>query len=743
MKQGASTKAAGWTATLGVCGTIAVAAILAIAFGHAPALPAPNVFAILVGSNIAVQFGSASIVLMYAYGSRRSAYLVVGAAYLLAGFMEIASYVASSSAALPVRVELSQLDATSQYAWLIWHVGFPASIAFAIVLLGRGEPARPPSRAGTAASLVAVVTGVSTFGIAAPLALRALGHALASAPLAVLRSDLSTPESVLAILALDALALAVLEWMKHSGLHTTRVLVIGLFAFLIDALIGLTSARYSIGWYAGAAFNLIASCAILVTFAYELAWRGAMDRAHANVSLERESERREEQERLVYLAFHDELTGLNNRAHWQDVLRTRIAAAESGQERASFSVLFIDLDRFKDVNDAAGHAHGDAILVETASRLRLAVRANDAVGRLGGDEFAILCEGLEAQYVAERIRELFRVPFVVRDRSYDLSATIGIANYPDDGTSVEDLLKNADQALYYAKRRGGDAFVRFDSLMAEERRKRHVIREALASAIANEEFQLYYQPIYDLRTCKCESLEALIRWNSATLGHVPPSVFIPVAEETDLMRDIGRWGIDAAIKQLNRWNTNWAAPMPTRIAVNVSVRQLRDPAFLIALETSLQRYDVDPQQLELEVTESAAMADTDACIELLRQCRSLGVRVTLDDFGTHYSSLTYLQRLPVDTIKIDRSFVSGLPSDQGDAAIVRGVINLGHDLKRTIVAEGIEKQEQLDWLRRAGCDYVQGFFLARPMSEIAIVRCVIQEFWRRSVGDDQPAFQMN
>ena len=293
-------------------------------------------------------------------------------------------------------------------------------------------------------------------------------------------------------------------------------------------------------------------------------------------------------------------------------------------------------------------------------------------------------------------------------------------------------MRNADQALYHGKRNGGDSFHRYDALMSEDRRGKRVMREALWSALPKREFTMFYQPIFDFKTLECESVEALIRWQSDTLGSVSPTVFIPIAEETELMREIGRWTLESAISQAGMWHLHRASRMPARIAVNVSVRQLRDPHFFDHFAGLLARHDVDARRVELEITESAAMADTEAAIDLLARCRALGARVTLDDFGTHFSSLTYLQRLPIDAIKIDRSFVAGLPFEDGDAAIVRNIINLGHDMNRTIVAEGIETREQFDWLRHAKCDFAQGFLLARPMAPIEIERASPRSSRRRA-----------
>ena len=431
------------------------------------------------------------------------------------------------------------------------------------------------------------------------------------------------------------------------------------------------------------------------------------------------AERRISQERLLFSFYHDEVTGLPNRTYWRELVRIYLEASRDRAESAEsvgFTVMCVDLDNFKDVNDAAGYSAGDAVLVEAAARLRASLRSHDVIGRLGGDEFAVLLPDLrdpgEIRIVANRLLEKLRASFGADDRSFDLGGSIGIACYPMHGTTVEELLQHADIALHRAKRDGRNCHRVFVPDMIDAGDMRREMKQALLRALAADEFALYYQPLLDLRTGRCEGAEALIRWNDPEKGLVMPGHFISVAEETDLMPGIGRWTFEAAVKQIRAWNKK---NRRVQVSLNASVKQLQDADFFPHLYDTLRHNDVSPEQVKLEVTESVALDDVGMAKEILTRARRIGVKTVLDDFGTDYSSLTYLQKLPIDEIKIDMSFVRNLPDSEHDAAIVRGVIALGHDLNRTIVAEGVETVEQLEWLRKANCDIIQGYLLERPM----------------------------
>lgn len=726
-----------WRSTAIACGVMTVVGLLAIALGALHATIAPGLFSILCGSTVLAQLGCACVVLGYGYTKRSAFNLVVGAAYLLAGLLGAQYLLATPNLAAPMNA-FGLADRSVPYLWLFWHVGFTDTVALAIViaLVNRNDVRLPRvTSVIVTAGIVALATLVAFL---APVIGHSLHSTIAASHSIGQFTDALQFRAAAITCTIDVVAIVAIAVVGRLKAVMSRTLVLGLFSSVIDLIVSLTCEPNSYGWYAGTFFTTVASSIVLIAFVSEFTWH-AIAQANAAYTSSTAIERERTQKRLLYLAYHDELTGMHNRTHWQDVLRRHIASADTAIAPLALAVLFVDLDRFKEVNDAAGHAHGDSLLIGAAERLRACAGSRDAVGRLGGDEFAIVCDGDDPDGLAQRILEAFREPFVIDRRSSELSATIGIARYPQDGETVEELLRNADQALYHGKRRGGDSYNRYDAVMSEERRSKRIVREALLSALPNNEFVLAFQPVFDFKTLECESVEALLRWQSASLGSVPPGIFIGVAEEFGFMREIGRWVLEAAIAQAGRWHRSEASAMPGRIAVNVSVRQLRDPKFFSNLVALLRRYDVSASRLELEITESAAMADTDAAVELLGRCRALGTRVTLDDFGTHYSSLTYLQKLPIDTIKIDRSFVKGLPFEDGDAAIVRNIIKLGHDMRRTIVAEGIENQEQFDWLQREGCDYAQGFLLARPMPEGEVAQLIAKRFSRRSA--DEPAIR--
>jgi diguanylate cyclase (GGDEF)-like protein/PAS domain S-box-containing protein len=418
---------------------------------------------------------------------------------------------------------------------------------------------------------------------------------------------------------------------------------------------------------------------------------------------------------LEHQALHDALTGLPNRTLFGDRLERAVAHAERRQQLVG--VLFLDLDNFKAINDSLGHQSGDALLVEVAARLESCLRAADTVARLGGDEFTILLEDLEddaqAEQVAERIGQVLRDPFFVGEREVLISASIGLALSGPSRTNSEGLLRNADIAMYCSKVGGKARHSVFDSGMSALAVERVELETDLRQALALGQFRVHYQPILSLLDGQVTEVEALLRWDRPGHGLVGPTTFIPVAEETGLIVPIGRWVLEQACAQGATWQADFPSE-PLVVCVNLSARQFQDPGLLADIARALETTGLDPHRLKLELTESIAMHDIDATVAKLEALKAAGIQLAIDDFGTGYSSLSYLKRLPVDTLKIDRSFVEGLGHDMLDAAIVQTVVTLAKTLQLSVVGEGIESQAQAAQLRALGCHGGQGFLFARP-----------------------------
>jgi diguanylate cyclase (GGDEF)-like protein/PAS domain S-box-containing protein len=420
---------------------------------------------------------------------------------------------------------------------------------------------------------------------------------------------------------------------------------------------------------------------------------------------------------LVQRALHDQLTGLPNRMLFMDRLEQ---ALERSARRGKFAaVLFLDLDRFKLVNDNLGHDHGDQLLVQVADRLRSCLRRVDTIARIGGDEFTVLLEDVgspgDAAMVAERIIEAFRGSFRIENQEIFVGASIGIAlGGRDQGTTAQGLLRNADIAMYRAKANGRACFEIFKSSMRETVKGRLKMETELRRALDRGELRLHYQPQVDLRTSRIVGLEALVRWEHPERGLVPPGAFIPIAEETGLILPIGRWVLETACRQASLWRADAEIGLDLVMAVNLSPRQFKHPRLVQDVGQVLSESGLVAAGLEVEITEGTAMGDADATVKTLEHLKSLGIRLAIDDFGTGYSSLGYLKRFPIDVLKVDRSFVAGLPQNRGDAAIVRAVVGLSRALGLKAVAEGVETPEQLAELRGLGCDQGQGYLFGRP-----------------------------
>lgn len=424
---------------------------------------------------------------------------------------------------------------------------------------------------------------------------------------------------------------------------------------------------------------------------------------------------KEAQQRLQYLATHDSLTGLPNRAFLVERLTHSLSLAHRNQHRVA--VMFLDLDRFKHVNDTIGHEAGDEVLRTVASRLSDCIRDTDTLARLGGDEFVILAEGFDdpgyLTSLAERILRTIAEPFRLQGYEYYLGVSIGISVHPDDGNDGNTLLRCADSAMYSAKESGRNHYQFYTQEMNARTQRRYHLEKNLRHALTNHEFVLHYQPKIELKTGQIVGAEALLRWNNPDAGLVGPEEFVPLAEETGLIVPIGRWALEQACRQAAEWRARLLPDM--RMAVNLSPRQFHDEYLLNIITDILGRCHLPANVLELEITESLLMSDTEKIMPLFDALSQLGITFSLDDFGTGYSSLSYLQRFPIKNIKIDRSFIKDIPGKRDSVALTQTIIAMAHSLSMKVTAEGVEQECQMEFLRDAGCHEMQGFYFSKPV----------------------------
>lgn len=427
------------------------------------------------------------------------------------------------------------------------------------------------------------------------------------------------------------------------------------------------------------------------------------------------TERKRTLEQMAYLAHYDSLTGLPNRMLFHQRLEHALMIAE--RPGRSLEVLFLDLDRFKNINDTLGHATGDLVLKEAASRLQGILRESDTVARLGGDEFVVLVENVDEPHrggvIAEKILAAFIPPFMRDKEPLSISTSIGISSFPSDGTDSDTLLKKADIAMYRAKELGRNSYCYFSEEMNQHAIERLAMENALGRAIELAQLSLHYQPKIDIMTNRITGMEALLRWDHPILGPLPPDRFLPLAEESGLIRPVGYWALRTACRQNKLWQD--ASPVRLRVAVNLSPRQLSDIRLIENIDAILDDTGLPPEYLELEVSEAAVMSDPERMIAVLGELRDRGISIAIDDFGIGKSSLACLKRLPVRAVKIDRSFVQGIPYNHGDSAITKAIISLAHHLECSVIAEGTETQQQFDFLRDNDCDTVQGYYFSAPM----------------------------
>jgi PAS domain S-box-containing protein len=466
---------------------------------------------------------------------------------------------------------------------------------------------------------------------------------------------------------------------------------------------------------------------------YTPCFTSGKEASHAVVISHNITELKKSQERIESLAYYDPLTDLPSRPLFLDLFNRAID--QSIRDGGSIAVFFFDLDGFKKTNDSFGHSAGDVLLTSVGKRLKTYLRQSDIVcrpggvinldrkntseylARIGGDEFTFLVPNIadkkNATEIAKRILGLFNEPFLIFNREIFISTSIGIAFYPDDGKDVETLLKNADAAMYKAKEEGKNTFRYYSAEMNKKAKERIHIETKLRYAIKNYEFQLHYQPQYDIATSKLLGMEALIRWKDKEVGMVSPKEFIPLAEDTGMIVDIGNWVIHSACRQGKKWHDQGFDNLI--LGVNLSVRQYFDPRLMDTIQSALESTQFNPACLELEITETAMMHDTEKAIAILAELKAMGIRICLDDFGTGYSSLVHLKLLHVDTLKIDQVFVRNADLQGRDGAIISSIIDMCHKLKIKVIAEGVETMESLYFLKNKRCHVAQGFFFSPPL----------------------------
>lgn len=443
------------------------------------------------------------------------------------------------------------------------------------------------------------------------------------------------------------------------------------------------------------------------------------------------TERRRAEKRIRYLARIDALTKIPNRMQFQHLLQRSIARARRGAR--SLCLFYIDIDSFKEINDTFGHLAGDTTLETVAERLITALPKDSIIGRLAGDEFAVIVDGIgpdepgrkQTDILAKQLLDRLADPFFVQGQEVFMTASMGIAYYPKDAPNVIDLIRNADAALYHAKKTGGNVFSYYAPEMNEASVERLMTKSKLKRSFERDELLVHYQPKYDLETGEVFGAEALVRWELPERGMILPANFIPIAEETNLIIEIGEWVLDKVCEDFRYWQRSVSSP--GRVSVNLSLKQLRQPNFAQRIRSILRSYEVSPTSLELEITETTLMENPERTIKLLDQLYALGLHLAIDDFGTGYSSLSAMQQFPISTLKIDQSFVRDVATNPDDATIVSTIVQMGRNLNMDVVAEGVESEDQLAFLQQLGCTYVQGLLFGDPMSSDSYLELLLAQ----------------
>jgi len=544
-------------------------------------------------------------------------------------------------------------------------------------------------------------------------------------PLITYEPKLLFASIVIAIVA-SFVALGIFRYLSHGRswrIHAMRVCAAIVMGFAICGMhyTGMAASRFAPDSYCLTATDtnsswLALTIALLTLGVLTITIILLVYDAHLHRSRTHSRQLQKANAQLQHVATHDALTGLPNRVLLADRLEQAIAQAE--RDSSSFALMMVDLDRFKSINDSLGHQAGDALLVEVTERLRSMLRKVDTLARIGGDEFVIILTATSSSHDIETviriIRQRISLPMKLGGLDVQTSSSIGVSIYPHDGTDAQTLLKHADAAMYHAKKMGRNTFQFFAPAMNAFTQERLELESALHGALRDGEFELYYQPKVEIKTGRVGSAEALIRWNHPKHGLILPGDFIPLAEETGIILQIGEWVLCEACRQVAAWHRigfpNFC------IAVNLSAQQFRQENLVPIVEAALAHSQLEAHFLELELTETAVMKDPEKSAMTLRQLSELNVLISVDDFGTGYSSLSYLRRFPLDKLKIDRVFISEIARCDDDAPIVRAIVSLAHCLHLTVIAEGVETADQLDFLREVGCDQYQGYYFSKPVT---------------------------
>lgn len=444
------------------------------------------------------------------------------------------------------------------------------------------------------------------------------------------------------------------------------------------------------------------------------------------------STRKATEKQLAHLEDYDPLTGIANRHLFMKLLPQTLAKAE--RYNLQIAIIFLDIDNFKRINDTWGHEVGDKLLKHISKRLKKSLRMSDLVVRLGGDEFTVIVESAKntraIAMVAQKMLDTLAMPFKIDSREYLITASIGIATFPECATDSEQIIKCADVALYHAKTAGRNNFKFYTEEFNADIRKQIEIENMLSKSLANDEFVLHYQPQYDLKSKRVTGIEALIRWNNESLGFLYPREFIHIAENSQKISELGEWVLRTGIKQYKEWQSQSIISKDTKISINISIHQLDRGDIVSVINDILIEYAMQPEDLVLELTETSVMSDPIKSIAVLNELHDLGIKIAIDDFGTGYSSLSYLTNLPIDILKIDRAFIRDIFKDHNDAVIVRSIINLAKNLGFTVVAEGVEESNQAQFLEKHSCDHVQGYYYCKPLS--------VDEFEECSKNQERP-----